>query len=185
MPENFTLMDKVINPKKFTFEEAARIATVEKWRSYFNSSFRWEPWNEAFYLMVNGESVTLDEFKKDGKKTRIFGGYNSDENKNFCIELQRKLATANIKKILENHKHISTGLLILGVALRYVEGVEQYNKILTSNWIPKFYRIFTDKRRQVLPQVKKYYQDLQDNQGYLTYNNLDILNNQYWFENKI
>ena len=72
MPENFTLMDKVINPKKFTFEEAARIATIENWRSYFNSSFRWQPWNEAFYLMVNGESVTLDEFKKDGKKNQDF-----------------------------------------------------------------------------------------------------------------
>ena len=133
MPENFTLMDKVINPKKFTFEEAARIATIENWRSYFNSSFRWQPWNEAFYLMVNGESVTLDEFKKDGKKTRIFGEYNSDENKNFCIELQRKLATANIKKILENSKDIADGLRILGVALRYVAGVEKYNKILIIN----------------------------------------------------
>jgi hypothetical protein len=37
----------------------------------------------------------------------------------------------------------------------------------------------------VLPAVKKYYQDLQDNQKYLTYNNLDILNNQDWFINNI
>ena len=72
MAENFTLMDKVIDPKKFTFEEAARIATLEKWRSWFGMGFAEREWNEAFYLMVKGESITLTEFKKEGKKNRIF-----------------------------------------------------------------------------------------------------------------
>jgi len=103
MPENFILMDKVLDPKKFTFEEAARIATVEKWRSWFGMGFAEREWNEAFYLMVKGESITLTEFKKEGRKNRVFedGHDENNKNKNFCIELQRKLATVNIKKILE------------------------------------------------------------------------------------
>ena len=187
MPENFTLMDKVIDPKKFTFEEAARIATVEKWNSWFGMGFAEREWNEAFYLMVKGESITLTEFKKEGKKNRIFeNGYDeNNKNKNFCIELQRKLATANIKKILENSKDIADGLSILGVALRYVAGVEKYNKILTLHWIPKFYNFFKDKRGQVFLVVKQYYHELEQSQRFLTFNDLDVLNNQDWFKSKI
>lgn len=195
MPD-FTLMDKVLDPKKFTFEEAARIATVENWRSYFGLGFAEEEWNEVFYLMVKGDSVTPDEFKKEGKKSRIFINIvdrllvdtnfelENNKNKSFCIALQRKLATANIKKVLENHRYIQEGLLILGVALRYVAGVEQHNKILTINWIPKFYNFFKDKTGQVLPPVKRYYHELQVNGRFLTCDDLDILNNQNWFENR-
>ena len=190
MPD-FTLMDKVLDPKKFSFEEAARIATVENWRSYFGLGFDEEKWNEALYLMVKGDSVTPDEFKKEGKKSRIFknanDGLENNKNKLFCVTLQRKLATANIKKILENHKYIRDGLLILGVALRYVQDVEENNKILTRHWIPKFYNFFkykTGKVSKVLPNVKKYYYELEEDQRFLTYNDLDVLDNQNWFENR-
>ena len=185
MPD-FTLMDKIVDLKKFTFEEAARIATVEKWNSYIGLGWSQREWSQAFYLMVKGENTTPEEFKAEGAKDRIFRGeiFNGDENKNFCIELQKKLAKANIRQILENHKYIRDGLLIIGVALYYVKGVEQYNKILTSHWIPKFYNFFKHGGH-VLPEVKKYYYELEQDQRFLTYNDLDILNNQSWFESKI
>tara|TARA_A100001015_G_C14767743_1_gene623985 strand:+ start:628 stop:759 length:132 start_codon:yes stop_codon:yes gene_type:complete len=35
MPENFSLMDKVIDLNRFNFEEATIIALSENWNSYF------------------------------------------------------------------------------------------------------------------------------------------------------
>ena len=55
---------------------------------------------------------------------------------------KRLQSNTNVKKILENSKDIKDGLSILGVALRYVAGVEKHNKILTLHWIPKFYNFF-------------------------------------------
>ena len=107
-----------------------------------------------------------------------------EQNKNFCIELQRKLATANIKKILFSHRNVFEMLLMLGVALRYVEGVEKHNKILTNHWIPKFYKTFSFRNGQVLEQVRNYYENLKDRGGHLTCNDLDIMNIQGWFNSQ-
>ena len=185
-------MDKVIDLNKFNFEEATMIAVSENWNSYFGLGWSEREWNEAFYLIVYGSSVSPSIFRREGHKSRIFNPINQEmltledeQNKNFCIELQRKLATANIKKILFSQRNIFETLLMLGVALRYVEGVEKHNKILTNHWIPKFYKTFSFRNGQVLEEVRTYYENLKDRGAYLTCNDLDIMNNQEWVNSQI
>ena len=191
MPENFSLMDKVIDLNRFNFEEATIIALSENWNSYFGLGWSEREWNEAFYLIVHGSSTSPSIFRREGYKSRIFNPIDQEmltpedeQNKNFCIELQRKLATANIKKILFSHRNVFEMLLMLGVALRYVEGVEKHNKILTNHWIPKFYKTFALRNGQVLEQVRTYYENLKDRGAYLTCNDLDIMNIQGWFNSQ-
>ena len=184
-------MDKVIDLNRFNFEEATIIALSENWNSYFGLGWSEREQNEAFYLIVHGSSTSPSIFRREGYKSRIFNPIDQEmltpedeQNKNFCIELQRKLATANIKKILFSHRNVFEMLLMLGVALRYVEGVEKHNKILTNHWIPKFYKTFSFRNGQVLEQVRNYYENLKDRGGHLTCNDLDIMNIQGWFNSQ-